>query len=161
PEFYAVFSRNMRDLGTPVFGRSLFNVILDTLPSGAEFCVVRDGELPIAAALLIHGDGVTQVPSASSLRDYNSTNANDLMYWRLLARAVERGQGVFDFGRSTIDSPTYVFKKKWGAQPHPAVWQYYVRKGEVGQMRPENGKFQAAIRLWQKLPLTVANWLGP
>jgi FemAB-related protein (PEP-CTERM system-associated) len=160
-DFYAVFSQNMRDLGTPVFGRKLFRAILDGLPEQTEFCVIRSGSEPIAAALLVHGRRSTQVPSASSLRAYNSTNANDWMYWRLLVRAVERGQRVFDFGRSTIDSNTYVFKKKWGAEPEPAVWQYYVREGDPTQMRPENSKYQRAIRLWQKLPAPVTRVLGP
>lgn len=160
-EFYDVFSRNMRDLGTPVFGRELFQTILSDLPNEAEFCVIRSERKPIAASLLIHRASVTQVPSASSLREYNSTNANDWMYWRLLVRAVERRQHVFDFGRSTIDSNTYAFKKKWGALPEPAVWQYYVRQGDPTQMRPENGKFQRAIRIWQKLPLPLTRLIGP
>ena len=67
-DFYAVFSRNMRDLGTPVFGRRLFQAIAEMLPEQAEYCVVRHGRRPVAAALLVHGDGVTEVPSASALR---------------------------------------------------------------------------------------------
>jgi FemAB-related protein (PEP-CTERM system-associated) len=160
-QFYDVFSVNMRDLGTPVFGRSLFRAILDGLPDGAEFCVIRDGERPIAAALLIHGESSTQVPSASSLRSHNSTNANDWMYWHLMARAVERGQRVFDFGRSTIGGSTYDFKKKWGALPEPAVWQYYVRRGSAGDLRPEGGKYDALIRIWQRLPVWLTRLTGP
>jgi FemAB-related protein (PEP-CTERM system-associated) len=160
-DFYAVFSRNMRDLGTPVYSRRLFRAILTQLSDGAELCVVRSGRQPIAAALLVHGPGVTEVPSASSLRACNSTNANDLMYWQLLQRAIERGQHVFDFGRSTMDSSTYVFKKKWGAQPEPAVWQYYVRKGNVGDMRIENGKYDRLIAVWRRLPVCVTRLIGP
>jgi FemAB-related protein (PEP-CTERM system-associated) len=160
-EFYAVFSRNMRDLGTPVYSRRLFKAILTEFSDDAELCVVRSGRQPIAAALLVHGPGVTEVPSASSLRLYNATNANDLMYWQLLGRAIERGQQVFDFGRSTIDSSTYVFKKKWGAQPEPAVWQYYVRKGSVGDMRIENGRYDRLIAAWRRLPVCVTRLIGP
>jgi FemAB-related protein (PEP-CTERM system-associated) len=135
-EFYDVFSRNMRDLGTPVFGRKLFREILVGFSGIAELCVIRSGQRPVAAGLLVHGNGVTLVPSASSLRSYNSTNVNDWMYWQLLQRAVSRGQTVFDFGRSSVGSNTFVFKKKWGAEPEPAVWQYYVREGSVSDMRP-------------------------
>ncbi|HUY91157.1 MAG TPA: FemAB family XrtA/PEP-CTERM system-associated protein [Pirellulales bacterium] len=160
-EFYAVFSRNMRDLGTPVYGRGLFAAIVKHCPDAAEFCIVSHDQKPIAAALLVHGGGITEVPSASSLREYNSANANMLMYWHLLERAIERGQSVFDFGRSTVDGNTYRFKKQWGAEPHPAIWQYYVRRGAVGDMRPESARYQRMIRLWQRLPVCATRWLGP
>jgi FemAB-related protein (PEP-CTERM system-associated) len=160
-EFYDVFSRNMRDLGTPVYGRQLFRSALRHFPGRAELCVVRAGAGPAAAALLLHGRGVTEVPSASSLRRYNPACANMLLYWHLLERAVGRGQAVFDFGRSTVESNTYRFKKQWGAEPHPAVWQYYLRAGQVGDMRPDNPRYQRFIRLWQRLPVPVTRWLGP
>ena len=160
-DFYTVFSRNMRDLGTPVYSKKLFEAILRHFPQQSEFCVARLENRPVASALLIHDHQRTEVPSASSLREYNSTNANMVMYWHLLARAIERGQQVFDFGRSTIDSNTYKFKKQWGAEPHPSVWQYHVRKGSVGDMRPDNSKYGMAIRVWRKLPLPLTQWLGP
>jgi len=161
PEFYAVFAQNMRDLGTPVFSRNLFLSILATFPEDAELCVVRLEQRPVAAAILIHGEGATEVPSASSLRDFNYTNANMLMYWHLLQRAVARHQRVFDFGRSSLDSSTYRFKKQWGAEPHSAVWQYYVRHGSPGDMRRENGKYNRFITVWQQLPVVLTRLIGP
>jgi len=160
-DFYQVFAHNMRDLGTPVFPQGLFRAILEEFPNEAEVCVVRMGGKPLAGALLVHGPGMTETPSASSLRKYNYTCANMLMYWHLLIRAVERGQSWFDFGRSTVDSPTYRFKKQWGAQPAEAVWQYYLRRGTIGQMRPESGRFSLAIRLWRRLPVWLSRLLGP
>jgi FemAB-related protein (PEP-CTERM system-associated) len=160
-EFYGVFSRNMRDLGTPAFGRKLFQAILYAFPNAAELCVVSAARRPIAAALLIHGSETTEVPSASSLRRHNATNANMLLYWHLLQRAIERGQSTFDFGRSSQDSNTYRFKKQWGAQPHPAVWQYYVRRGSLGEMRPDNPKYRLMIKAWRQMPLWISRRLGP
>ncbi len=159
--FYQVFSENMRDLGTPVFSKQLFRRILQTFPGRAELCVVRDGNKPIAGALLTHGQGVTEVPSASSLRSYNPTNVNMLMYWHLLERAVLRGQVVFDFGRTSEDANTFRFKKQWGAKPFPAVWQYYVRQGELGDTRKENPRYERMIRLWKRLPVWLTRWIGP
>lgn len=160
-DFYSVFSTNMRDLGSPVFGQSLFSSILRHFPGDAEFCVIRHGGKPVAAALLVHGEMMTEVPSASSLRSHNSMNPNMLMYWSLLERAVERGQQVFDFGRSSKDSNTFKFKKQWGAEPSPAVWQYYLRKGEARDMRPESGRFDRLISMWKRLPVPVTRLLGP
>jgi FemAB-related protein (PEP-CTERM system-associated) len=160
-DFYRVFSRNMRDLGTPVYGRGLFRLILQQFPREAELCVVSQGTTAVAGALLVHGRVVTEVPSASSLREYNSTNANMLMYWHLLERSVQRGQQVFDFGRSTVDGNTYRFKKQWGAEPSPAIWQYYLRKGDVDQLRPSNSRNQRLIAIWQRLPVTLTRLIGP
>lgn len=159
--FYDVFSRNMRDLGTPVFGRSLFQSILHNFPDRAELCVVHLGTRPVAAALLLHGWGVTEVPSASSLRAYNGTCANMLMYWNLLIRAVGRGQGAFDFGRSTPDGPTFRFKKQWGAEPHSAEWQDFPRGGDVTDTSRENPRYRRFIRVWQRLPVPLTRWIGP
>ena len=161
PEFYDVLCRNMRDLGTPVFGQGLFRSILRHFPRRAELCVIRLKGRPVAAAMLLHGQGVTEVPSASSLREFNSTNANMLMYWHLLERAIERGQGIFDFGRSSAESNTYRFKKQWGALPEPAEWQFQLRSGGAGEMRPENKKFQLMIRIWQRLPVALTRVIGP
>jgi serine/alanine adding enzyme len=159
--FYDVFSRNMRDLGTPVYSWRLFAAIFKHVGEKAEMCVVRLGKRPVAAALLVHAREVTEVPSASSLRAFNSTNANMVMYWHLLKRAIERGQKLFDFGRSTIDSNTFRFKKQWGAQPQPSVWQYYVRRGSIDQLRPDNVRFSLAIRAWQHLPVWLTRLIGP
>ncbi|MFM7844039.1 MAG: FemAB family XrtA/PEP-CTERM system-associated protein [Planctomycetota bacterium] len=159
--FYEVFSRNMRDLGTPVFGRSLFGAIAHYFGDEAEFCVVSAGDKPIAAGLLVHGKQMTEVPSASALREYNSSCANMFLYWQLLQRAVARGQTVFDFGRSSVESSTYRFKQQWGAEPTPAIWQYHVRSGTIGDMRLESGKYGLAVRVWKKLPLWLTNCLGP
>lgn len=168
-DFYRVFSVNMRDLGTPVYPRKLFERIVTTFVGQAEIAVVEIGGQVAAAALLLHepqpGPGArgprTQIPSASALRELNHTNVNMWMYHQLLLRTVERGAAVFDFGRSSLDSGTYRFKKQWGAQPHPTVWQYYVRRGAPDALRPDNPRYRRRIAAWQKLPVWLANTLGP
>ncbi len=160
-DFHNVFSCNMRHLGTPVYGQGLFRAILQHLPGQSELCVVRMGEKAVAAGLLLHGHGVSEVPSAGSLREFSSSNANMLLYWSMLQRAVERGQSVFDFGRCTVDSTTHHFKKQWGAQPHPAEWLYYRRSGNVSDARPENPRYQRLIALWRRLPLWLTRLAGP
>jgi len=84
-----------------------------------------------------------------------------LMYWHLLSRSIERGQRVFDFGRSSEDSGTFRFKKQWGSEAQPAVWQYYLREGAATDMRPEGGRYGLMIKAWQKLPVWVTKIIGP
>jgi len=159
--FYAVLSHNMRDLGTPVYSRRLFRAILRTFPEDAEIAVAWNGETPIAAALLLHGKAWTEVPTASSLREYNNTCVNMMMYRHLLDRAIARGQKIFDFGRSTADGPTFKFKKQWGARPAPATWQFALRNGASDALRPDNPRYGRVIRLWRKLPVRLTQFLGP
>lgn len=159
--FYDVLAENMRDLGTPVYGKGLFRNIVRAFPNDAEICIVRSSGQPIASALLLHGAGVTEVPTASALRSWNHTCSNMLMYHHLIERAISKNQSLFDFGRSTLDGGTYRFKKQWGALPHPAVWQYRTRGGAIGEMRPDNPRYQRIIRLWQRLPVGLTRLLGP
>lgn len=164
-DFYGVFSTNMRDLGTPVYPRHLFVSMLGTFGDSAELAVVSHEGSPVAGALLIHGRSAgvaeSQVPSASCLRSANHTNANMWMYHKILERSAGRGASRFDFGRSSPDSGTYRFKRQWGAQPEPTTWQYYLRYGDVGAVRPDNPKYQRRIAAWQKLPVWVTRLVGP
>lgn len=160
-EYYRVFARNMRDLGTPPYSRALFAQMLMQFPSEAEIVVVRHEGRAVAAGFLLHAAGGTLIPSASALREYNHLSVNVLMYWRALERAIQRGQSQFDFGRSTVDSGTYKFKQQWGAVACPAYWQYHSFKGSVGDARPSNGKFALLVRAWQKLPVWLSSLLGP
>jgi FemAB-related protein (PEP-CTERM system-associated) len=160
-EFHDVFSHNMRDLGTPTYGRELFDAVLHHFDGRAELCVVRAQGRAASAGLLAHGWGVSEVLSASTIRKYNQTNANMLLYWSMLTRSVDRGQDLVDFGRSTRDSSHYRFKKQWGAEPGQAEWQYHVRWGDPTALRPGYGKYSLMIHAWKHLPLSVSRWIGP
>ena len=159
--FYSVFCRNMRDLGTPPFSKRLFREMLTQFGNSAEICSVFQSGQPIASGFLLHGPDVTLIPSASSLREFNHTACNMLLYWHCLKRSVERGQKAFDFGRSSHDSGTFKFKQQWGAEEYPAVWQYCLRKGDVSDVRPNSGKFDKVIAVWQKLPVWLTQLIGP
>jgi FemAB-related protein (PEP-CTERM system-associated) len=161
-EFYAVFSRNMRDLGTPVYAKAFFAEILAAFPHSSYVVVVRHQGRPAAAGFLLGYQGRLEIPWASSLREFNALGINMLMYWEVLRLAIERGYAVFDFGRSTVDSGTYRFKKQWGAEARPLYWHYWLDAGrDMPRLNPGNPKYRMAIAMWQRLPLFVANKLGP
>jgi len=162
PEFYAVYARNMRDVGTPVYARRFFDEILAAFPGRARVLVVRLDRRPIAAAVSFQTRRTVEVPWASSLREFNSFCPNHLLYWRAIEAAVAEGADTFDFGRSTPDGGTYRFKTQWGAVPVPLHWEYpYLAGGGVPDQGPTNPKFSAAIALWKRMPLGLANALGP
>jgi serine/alanine adding enzyme len=161
-DFYNVFASNMRDLGTPVYGRNLFAIILKYFPDVARLVVIRLKEQPVAAAFVIGHNGMMEIPWASSLREFNHISVNMALYWEVLKYSIEAGYARFDFGRTTADSGTFKFKKQWGAQPKQLYWHYWMKNGGgPPQINHANPKYHLMISTWQRLPLWLANWLGP
>lgn len=162
PDFYRVFSENMRDLGTPVYSVNFFRAMLNQDWLDTTILVVYVGDEPTAGAFLIKDGSRMEIPWASTRRKFNRLAVNMALYAEALGLAIDRGCSEFDFGRSTIDSGTFRFKKQWGAEPVQLNWQYWLAEGqELPALTPTNPKYQLAIKLWQKLPLPVANILGP
>jgi len=161
-EFYQVFSRNMRDLGTPVFPRQMFSEIYEHFPEQTDFYVVRLDRKPVAAAYTVGYRDTLEIPSASALREHSRSAPNMLLYWTILESAIEKGFKVFDFGRASMGSGPYRFKKQWGAEEQSLAWHYILGEGdELPRINPENPKYRFAINVWRRLPVPVANVLGP
>ncbi|MHB2155301.1 FemAB family XrtA/PEP-CTERM system-associated protein [Calditrichota bacterium GD2] len=162
-DFYHVFCRNMRHLGTPVYSKKIFQVILNSLPEQTHIVVVFSKDrLPVAAAFLMGYKQTMEIPWASSLRKYNRYSPNMLLYWEALKLAIEKGYKIFDFGRGTREGGTYRFKKQWGGDEIQLYWYYLLGpNGQLPQVNKENPKFERAIKIWQKLPLWFTNLAGP
>ncbi|CAI4032553.1 FemAB-related protein, PEP-CTERM system-associated [Nitrospira tepida] len=161
-DFYRVFSRNMRDLGTPVYGKGFFRTILETFPKETAVCSVSWNGHPVAAGLVYSFREMMEIPWASSDRRYDRLAPNMLLYSSVLEYACQQGCKVFDFGRSTLDSGTYRFKEQWGAKPVPLYWYYWLKDDRpLPELNPHNPRYRLAISLWRTLPLPIANLLGP
>jgi serine/alanine adding enzyme len=161
-DYYRVFSRCMRDLGTPVYGKGFFNSIVGTFPKDVRLCVVSLKGVPLASGLLYGFRGVLEIPWAASDKRFSRLAPNMLLYSAVLEFACREGFKEFDFGRSSVDSGTYRFKQQWGASPRQLYWYYWVAEGKsIPELNPDNPKFKAAISVWQHLPLPVTNLMGP
>ena len=161
--FYSVFSQNMRDLGTPVYSKSFFMNILEMFAETTWICTIMTREgVPVASGFLVGFKEIMEIPWASSIQRYNSMSPNMLLYWSVLKFSCETGYRFFDFGRSTLGEGTYQFKKQWGAQSIQLYWHYWLREyGKLPELNPKNPKYQLAIRVWKKLPVSVTRILGP
>jgi FemAB-related protein (PEP-CTERM system-associated) len=153
---YRVYSESVRNLGTPVFPRALFKAVLGGLDADI-LTVSRDGT-PLASVLSLYHGGTVYPYWGGGTADARTWRANDLMYYELMRHAAKRGCTRFDFGRSKLGTGAFAFKKNWGFEPAPLV---YAVKGEARETNPLSPKYRMQIAVWKKLPLPVANFLGP
>jgi FemAB-related protein (PEP-CTERM system-associated) len=161
-QFYKVFSINMRDLGSPVHSKNLFRHILSDFDQNVKIGVVQYHDKPVSAGLIFYFRDTVEIPWASSLRKYNRLSPNMLLYWSFLEYACNHSFRYFDFGRSTSGGGTYKFKEQWGAKPYPLYW-YMVGHSKYENVNPqsESVTFKLAASVWQRLPVFMANVLGP
>ncbi len=161
-DFYSVFSVNMRDLGTPVLAKSFFHTVFENLADECEILCVYQDKLCIAAGILYRYGNTMQMPWASSLLAHRNLCPNHSLYWEALSISANEGFTYFDFGRSTPQSGPWSFKKQWGVREVPLYWEYILDEGEeLPALSNTNPKYQLAINAWKKLPLWVANTIGP
>ena len=162
-DFYEVFCTNMRDLGTPVYGKDFFATILRQAPGQPRLFIGRTKEgQAVSASLVVQHNGTMEVPWASTLRSANVLSANMELYWQMLLYACSQGCKVFDFGRSSRESATYRFKKQWGAEPLELHWNYWLQGGGgLPRLSPDNPKYRLAIAAWQRMPLWATKLIGP
>ncbi|MDT8340383.1 MAG: FemAB family PEP-CTERM system-associated protein [Longimicrobiales bacterium] len=161
-DFYRVFARNMRDLGTPVLPRSLFTNIARAFPEQMILAVVRTKEgAAVAAGCGFLYRGEFELTWASALREFNREAPNMLLYWALMEEVIRRGGRVFNFGRCTPGGGTHRFKLQWGGEDQPLHWVRWAPRGEAAAPSKERGIYARAVTVWQRLPVPVANVLGP
>jgi serine/alanine adding enzyme len=161
-DFYRVFSINMRDLGSPVHSKKFFILIFSYFSQCTKIGVVYYHDKPVAAGLIFCFRNIAEIPWASSLRKYNSFGPNMLLYWLLLEFSANHGFHYFDFGRSTPGEGTYKFKEQWGAMPFPLHWYSKDHSGNKNiYLEKTSSTVAHSVAVWQRLPVFVANLLGP
>ena len=159
---YRIYAESVRNLGTPVFPRRLFEAMLDAFGEDADILTVRkDGE-PLASVLSFYFKGTVFPYWGGGTQAARTWRANDLMYYELMRHAARRGCTRFDFGRSKVGTGAFAFKKNWGFEPTPLVYAVRTADGTPPRdVNPLSPKYQLKIALWKKLPLWLANRAGP
>lgn len=162
--FYRVFSVNMHRLGSPVHSLGWFQSLQRSYGERMQTGLVWHGETVVGAGIVLISGSRASIPWASTLAEYNRLAPNMLLYWSLLAHVTDGGCHTFDFGRSTPGEGTYRFKKQWGAQPHALNWLDLKPDGESEPARKsqQTGGLRHLLEAtWRRLPLPVANLIGP
>ncbi len=157
---YHVYATSVRNLGTPVFPRALFDAVLDAFGPDADVLMVRKDGVPLASVLSLYHRGTVMPYWGGGTADARTWRANELMYFALMRHARARGCTRFDFGRSKAGTGAAAFKRNWGFDGIPLAYA----KRSVGAARsinPLDPKYSMQVKLWQKLPLAIANRIGP
>jgi FemAB-related protein (PEP-CTERM system-associated) len=160
---YEAYSESLRNLGTPVFSKNYLKILKATFGDKCRVLSITDTDDNLVASVMSFYFKNEVLPyyggSKSSAR---ALAANDFMYWELMRQSVEAGVGVFDYGRSKEGTGSYRFKTHWGFVPVPLNYEVKLIKAtEIPEINPLNPKYQLFIKLWKKLPLSVANTIGP
>ena len=158
---YAVYSESVRNLGTPVFPRSLFTAMLDAWEPDADVLTVRREGRALASVLSVHHRGTVYPYWGGGTADARTWRANDAMYFALMSHARARGATRFDFGRSKTGTGPAAFKKNWGFEPQPLVYWRKQLRGPARSVNPNDPRYARKVELWKRLPLPLANLLGP
>jgi len=160
--FYAAYADSVHRLGTPVFARSYFDILREVFGHDCEIATVhQNGQLVASVLSFFFRDEVLPYYGGGT-RLARETAGNDFMYWAVMKRACERGIRTFDYGRSKRGTGSFDFKKNWGFEPTPLEYEYrLVRGSAIPENNPLNPKFRLFVAGWKRLPLPIANLLGP
>lgn len=159
---YACYSASVRNLGTPVFPRQLFAAMLDAFPDSSDILTVWEGDTPLASVLSFYHAGAVMPFWGGGVFAARAARANEVMYYELMLHARRKGMERFDFGRSKTASGPYSFKKNWGFVPQPLTYGAWTAPGAPPRnIDPTSASYSRKIALWKKLPLPLANLIGP
>jgi FemAB-related protein (PEP-CTERM system-associated) len=159
---YTVYAESVRNLGTPVFPRTLFDAVLECFGEQADILTVRHQGDPVASVLSLYHRSAVMPYWGGGTRAARWLRANDRMYYELMLHARHRGCTHFDFGRSKTASGAYHFKRNWGFEPEPLSYAAWTAPGiDPRDADPTSARHALRIAVWQRLPLGIANRLGP
>ena len=161
--FFAVYADNVLRHGTPAMPKRYFQRLKQEFGADCEVLTVTgpSGQLLSSVLSFYFRDEVLPYYAGDEVAARDLA-ANDFKYWELMRKACARGLQTFDYGRSKQGTGPYAFKKNWGFEPQPLHYEYQLYKRDaVPQNNPANAKYRLMIATWKRLPLGVANWLGP
>jgi FemAB-related protein (PEP-CTERM system-associated) len=159
---HAVYAESVRNLGTPVFPKRLFDAVLDRFGEDADILSISHEGRPVASVLSLYHAGTVMPYWGGGTRAARALRANELLYFALMRHARERGCTSFDFGRSKVGTGAYAYKKNWGFEPRPLSYATRTADGAAPrEVNPLSPRYRMQIAVWKKLPLWLANRLGP
>ncbi len=160
--FFQAYSESVRNLGTPVFPKKLFQSLITVFSDKLDILTITKDDTLVASVMNFYFRDTVLPYYGGGTSSARFLKGNDFMYWSLMQHSVQKGIKQFDYGRSKEGTGSYSFKKNWGFVPQPLYYEYYLVKAkEISEINPLNPKYQLFIKLWRKLPLKLSQFLGP
>ncbi|MFZ6691573.1 FemAB family XrtA/PEP-CTERM system-associated protein [Undibacterium sp. SXout20W] len=160
--FYFAYASSVHNLGTPVFSKKYFRILKEVFKDDCEILtIVKEKEVISSVLSFYFKDEVLPYYGGGTSRA-RAVAGNDFMYWELMRRACARGYKIFDFGRSKRGTGAFDFKKNWGFEAEPLHYEYLLHaNSSLPENNPLNPRYQRFIQLWRRMPLPLANFIGP
>jgi FemAB-related protein (PEP-CTERM system-associated) len=159
---FRVYSESVRNLGTPMFPRRYFPALLEAFGSDCDIVMILEEGKPVSGVMNFYFRDSVMPYYGGGTAAARRNGANDLLYWEVMRRAAQRGYRRFDFGRSKANTGAFAFKKNWGFEPTWLEYEYWTKPGTgLPEKNPLNPKYAWFIAAWKRLPLDLANALGP
>lgn len=159
---HAIYAESVRNLGTPVFSRQYFRILAEAFGKHMDVVTIQDAGVPVSAVMNFYDRDEVLPYYGGGTAAARHSYANDFMYWEVMRRAAAQGARLFDFGRSKAGTGAFSFKKNWGFTPEPLHYHYRLSPGaRIPDHNPLNPKYRLFIAAWKKLPVPVANLIGP
>jgi FemAB-related protein (PEP-CTERM system-associated) len=159
---HRIYAESVHNLGTPVFAKSYFRILTEEFRTCSDIVTITSDGRAVASVLNFYFRDEVLPFYGGGAEAARKLAANDFMYWEVMRRACARGCRVFDFGRSKVGTGAYAFKRNWGFEPTPLIYQFRLAPGRrVPDLNPLNPKLRLLVAAWKKLPLALATRLGP
>jgi len=159
---HTIYAQSVRNLGTPVFAKKYFAILAETFGDAMDVVTVRNAGQPVASVMNFYWRDEVIPYYGGGTTEARACHANDFLYWATMQGAARRGCRMFDFGRSKEGTGAYNFKKNWGFAPAPLHYRFALAEGaSVPEINPLNPKYRLMIDTWKRLPLPIANAIGP
>jgi FemAB-related protein (PEP-CTERM system-associated) len=161
-DVFRVYAESVRNLGTPVFAKRYFSAVRKTFGKDCDVVVVKDAGAPVSAVMNFYHKDTVLPYYGGGTAEARRNGANDFLYWEVMRRAALRGYRRFDFGRSKAGTGAFAFKKNWGFSPEWLEYEFhFLGAQKMPDKNPLNPKYSLFIETWKKLPLPIANFIGP
>ena len=161
-DFYDVYLKNMRGLGTPVHGYSFFQNIRLEFPDNTTIITIKQGETAICSKFLLFFKDTVISMWGATLKEYRKYHPYDLANWEAITISHANGYKYFDFGRCLKYSGVFNYKQGWRGKQNPLYYQFYLPNGrktpDFSQNSPKRKMF---AKLWSELPFTLTKKIGP
>ncbi len=166
-DFYKVLLQGSHQMGTPLFSKQFVLNVVQGFSRYFSTSLAYWENKPIAGYFNLNYRNISFGLWGISLRSYLYLRPTHRVFWQMIEQQISQGLNLFDMGRSAYPSTQYNFKENWGDETYPIYQLFHIYRGKtpptlnIHMAIQKNRQVSLFNRVWSKLPLTLAQSLGP